>query len=73
MTQNNNMDVLLYLHNNNKNNNNDKIYIKEYFSDNCSTQNRNHDFYQIKKSSNMSTHRKINYYQCQNCSVIYFK
>lgn len=72
-----NFDILLYVRNkSNKNNNKIKIgneTLDEYYTDNCDTLNVKHDFYLVKKKSNISTNKSINYYQCQNCSVIAFE
>lgn len=71
-----NFDILLYVRNKSNKNNKIKIgneILDEYYSDNCDTRKVKHDFYLVKKKSNISTNKSINYYQCQNCSVIAFE
>jgi len=79
MNNNLNFEFLIYTHNN-KNNFDEQMIVKEYYSDNCKTKGRNHEFFVVSKKGNQynfnnnlnSLDLNIKYKQCRNCFVIQF-
>jgi len=74
-----NFEFLLYTHNN-KSNLNEQLIVKEYYSDNCHTKGKKHEFFSVTKKGNQynfnnntnSLDLNIKYKQCRNCFVIKF-
>jgi hypothetical protein len=74
-----NFEFLLYSHTN-KSIPSEQMIVKEYYSDNCKTKGKNHEFFIVSKKGNKfnfnnninSLDLNIKYKQCRNCFVIKF-
>jgi len=77
MKNNLNFDFIQYLHQNNTTPNQQSM-VNNFFSDNCMTKGKKHEYFEVSKKRNQynfnnnknSLNDKITYNQCRNCFVI---